>query len=151
MINRVVIVGNLTRDPELKPTKTGTPVVTFTVALDGRQKDAEGKYISIFIPVVVFGQAAESVSERAKKGMLVGVDGHLNQRTYERTKDKVMVTVTEVIADSVRILTPRKKTEDDVDTPVFDDTVNEGSEDYGSEEESSNVDALNIPDEDLPF
>lgn len=142
MINRVIIAGRLTRDPELRNTQTGTPVVTFTVAVDNRTKNPDGTRSASFIPVVVFAQAAETVSKFARKGMLVGVDGRLNQRSYDR-KDGTKATVIEVIADSVQFLEPKAANGEDVETPVFDDTARES--------ESSNVDTLELPDDDLPF
>lgn len=147
MINRVVIVGRLTRDPDYrKNLQTGTPVVTFTVAVDNRQKDAEGNWTSSYIPIVTFGQTAERVSEWARKGSLVGVDGRLNQRSYKREKDGVTVQVIEVIADSVQRLEPKQASSGDaVETPVFDDVVEE------NEPESNNTDGIDLPEEDLPF
>ena len=147
MINRVVIVGRLTRDPDYrKNLQTGTPVVTFTVAVDNRQKDAEGNWTSSYIPIVTFGQTAERVSEWARKGSLVGVDGRLNQRSYKREKDGVTVQVIEVIADSVQRLEPKQAgNNESVETPVFDD-VNDASE-----PESNNTDGIDLPEEDLPF
>ena len=147
MINRVVLVGRLTRDPDYrKNLQTGTPVVTFTVAVDNRQKDADGNWTSSYIPVVTFAQTAERVSEWARKGSLVGVDGRLNQRSYKREKDGVTVQVIEVIADSVQRLEPKQAgNNESVETPVFDD-VNDASE-----PESNNTDGIDLPEEDLPF
>ena len=142
MINRVVIAGRLTRDPELRNTQTGTPVVTFTVAVDNRQKNPDGTKSASFIPVVVFAQAAETVSKFARKGMLVGVDGRLQQRSFDR-RDGTKATVIEVIADSVQFLEPKQNNGDETETPVFDDTVNES--------ESNNIDTIDLPDDDLPF
>ena len=142
MINRVVIAGRLTRDPELRNTQTGTPVVTFTVAVDNRTRNPDGTRSASFIPVVVFAQGAETVSKFARKGMLVGVDGRLQQRSYDR-KDGSKATVIEVIADSVQFLEPKAANGEEVETPVFDDTAREN--------ESSNVDTLELPDDDLPF
>ena len=147
MINRVVLVGRLTRDPDYRENlQTGTPVVTFTVAVDNRQKDADGNWTSSYIPVVTFAQTAERVSEWARKGSLVGVDGRLNQRSYKREKDGVTVQVIEVIADSVQRLEPKQAgNNESVETPVFDD-VNDASE-----PESNNTDGIDLPEEDLPF
>lgn len=142
MINRVVIAGRLTRDPETRNAQTGTPVVTFTVAVDNRMKNADGTRSASFINVVVFGQGAETVSKFARKGMLVGVDGRLQQRSYDR-KDGTKASVIEVIADSVQFLEPKSASGDAIETPVFDDTARES--------ESSNVETIEIPDDDLPF
>lgn len=145
MINRVVIAGRLTRDPETRNTQTGTPVVTFTVAVDNRQKNPDGTKSASYIPVVTFAQQAEFVSKFARKGMLVGVDGRLNQRSYER-KDATKASVIEIIADSVQLLEPKSSNGDEVETPVFDD--------ISKDSESSNIDTLDLPetpDDDLPF
>ena len=143
MINRVVLAGRLTRDPELRNTQSGTPVVTFTVAVDNRTKNPDGTRSASFIPVVVFSQSAENVSKYARKGMLVGVDGRLSQRSYDR-KDGSKAQVLEVIADSVQFLEPKAANGNDQDTSVvFDDTANDN--------ESNNIDTLDLPDDDLPF
>ena len=143
MINRVVLAGRLTRDPELRNTQSGTPVVTFTIAVDNRTKNPDGTRGASFIPVVVFSQSAENVSKYARKGMLVGVDGRLSQRSYDR-KDGSKAQVLEVIADSVQFLEPKAANGNDQDTSVvFDDTANEN--------ESNNIDTLDLPDDDLPF
>lgn len=143
MINRVVLAGRLTRDPELRNTQSGTPVVTFTIAVDNRTKNPDGTRSASFIPVVVFSQSAENVSKYARKGMLVGVDGRLSQRSYDR-KDGSKAQVLEVIADSVQFLEPKAANGNDQDTSVvFDDTANDN--------ESNNIDTLDLPDDDLPF
>ena len=150
MINSVVIVGRLTRDPDYrKNIQTGTPIVTFTVAVDTfRQKDAEGKWLPSFFSVVTFGQTAERVSEWARKGSLVAVDGRLNQRSYKREKDDVTISVVEIIADSVQRLEPKQASgESSVETPVFDE-INEEAD---AEPESNNTDGISLADDDLPF
>ena len=141
MINRVVLVGRLTRDPELRNTNSGNPVCSFTVACDNRSKNPDGSKSTSFIPCVVFQQTADLVSKYLRKGALVGVEGRLNQRSYER-KDGSKATVIEVLCDSVQFLEPKSSSDDNVDTPVFDDIPNE---------ESKNLDSLDLPDDDLPF
>ena len=139
MINRVVLVGRLTRDPELRPTNSGTPVCSFTVACDNRSKNPDGSKSTSFIPCVVFQQTADLVSKYLRKGALVGVEGRLNQRSYDR-KDGTKATVIEVLADSVQFLEP-KSANGEAETPVFDDV----------REESDNLDSISLPDDDLPF
>ena len=139
MINRVVLVGRLTRDPELRNTNSGSNVCSFTVAVDNRQKNPDGSKGTSFIPCVCFAQTADLVSKYLRKGALVGVEGRLSQRSYER-KDGTKASVLEVICDSVQFLEP--KGSDSVETPVFDDV---------REDESSNLDSISLPDDDLPF
>lgn len=139
MINRVVLTGRLTRDPELRNSNSGSSIVNFTLAVDNRQKNPDGTRGTSFISCVCFTQLADTVSKYARKGMLVGVEGRLSQRSFER-KDGTKGSVLEVICDSVEFLEP-KQDGTAVETPVFDDV----------KEESNNLDSLNLPDDDLPF
>lgn len=110
MINRVVLVGRLTRDPELRRTQNGTAVTSFTLAIDNRLKDANGQYTTSFIPCVVWNQQAENCVRFIHKGSLVGIEGRLNQRTYQN-KEGNNVQVIEVMCDSVQYLDPKKQEE----------------------------------------
>ena len=144
MINRVVLVGRLTRDPELRNSNTGNPVCNFTLALDNRQKAADGTKTTTFINCVVFSQQADNVSKFVRKGSLVGVEGRLQQRNYER-KDGTKASVIEVLCDSVQFLEP-KSTNEASETVVFNDTPSSKTNDR-------NLDTIEVPDEsdDLPF
>ena len=144
MINNVVLVGRLTRDPELRTTNSGTSVCSFTVAVDNRQKNPDGTKSASFIPCTAFQQSADNMSKFLKKGSLVGIVGRLNQRSY-LNKDNVKVTVIEVLCDSVQFLEPKgegRQVEND----------NSGFEsDVQNQDEGKNLDALDLPDDDLPF
>ena len=146
MINRVVIVGRLTRDPELRRTGAGNPVCTFTVALDNRLKNPDGSKSTSFIPCVVFSASAETVSKFARKGMLVGIEGRLNQRSYQKA-DGSKASVIEVLCDSVQFLEKREVENEEMEIPPFDDVVPENN----SSNESKNLDSIEITDDDLPF
>jgi len=102
MINRVVLVGRLVRDPELKKTNNGSSVVSFTLAVDGYQK-TKGEKTASFFPCTAWNATAENIAKFLSKGSLVGVDGHLNQRSYQN-RDGRTVNIVEVIADSVQFL-----------------------------------------------
>ena len=145
MINNVVLVGRLTRDPELKTTNSGTSVCSFTVAVDNRQKNSDGTKSTSFIPCTAFQQAADNMSKFLKKGSLVGVVGRLNQRSYQN-KDNVKVTVIEVLCDSVQFLEPKGegRAVESSDDGFVSDVQNQ-------QDESKNLDALDLPDDDLPF
>lgn len=144
MINNVVLVGRLTRDPELRTTNSGTSVCSFTVAVDNRQKNPDGTKSASFIPCTAFQQSADNMSKFLKKGSLVGIVGRLNQRSY-LNKDNIKVTVIEVLCDSVQFLEPKgegRQVEND----------NSGFEsDVQNQDESKNLHALDLPDDDLPF
>ena len=116
MINRVVLVGRLTRDPELRRTQNGTAVTSFTLAIDNRLKDANGQYTTSFIPCVVWNQQAENCVRFVHKGSLVGIEGRLNQRTYQN-KEGNNVQVIEVMCDSVQYLDPKKQEEPSQEAP----------------------------------
>lgn len=102
-MNKVVLIGRLTKDPELKFTSgTGTAVTTFTIAVNRRFKK-EGQPDADFIPVVVWGKQAESTANYMKKGSLLSVAGRIETRSYE-AKDGGRRYVTEVVADEVSFL-----------------------------------------------
>ncbi len=102
-MNKVVLVGRLTKDPELKFAQgTGTAVTTFTIAVNRRYK-SEGQPEADFIPVVVFGKTAEATANYMSKGKLISVSGNIQTRTYD-AKDGTKRYVTEVIADEVDFL-----------------------------------------------
>ncbi|HEI7579625.1 single-stranded DNA-binding protein [Staphylococcus aureus] len=106
MLNRVVLVGRLTKDPELRSTPNGVNVGTFTLAVNRTFTNAQGEREADFINVVVFKKQAENVEKYLSKGSLAGVDGRLQTRNYEN-KDGQRVYVTEVVADSVQFLEPK--------------------------------------------
>ncbi|MEG0613726.1 MAG: single-stranded DNA-binding protein [Clostridium sp.] len=102
-MNKVVLIGRLTKDPELKFTPgTGTAVATFTIAVNRRFKK-EGQPEADFIPVVVWGKQAESTANYMSKGKLLSVAGRIETRSYE-AKDGGRRYVTEVVADEVSFL-----------------------------------------------
>ena len=142
MINRVVLVGRLTRDPELR--NSGS-IAVFTVAIDNLGKEKS----TSFIPCVVLNaQRSETVGKFARKGMLVGVEGRLNQRSFVR-QDGSKGSVLEVICDSVQFLERREQNveNEEMDIPSFDDMNQTSNE----ENESKNLDSIEITDDDLPF
>ena len=149
MINRVVLVGRLTRDPELRKSAAGASIATFTVAIDNIGKDADGNKTTSFIPCVVFNEMrADTVCKYARKGLLVGVEGRLNQRSYQKA-DGSKNSVIEVIADSVQFLEKRGGEaipNEEMEIPPFDDMP--AGKDV---DDSKNLDSIGITDDDLPF
>ena len=142
MINRVVLVGRLVKDPELRRTNNGSAVASFTIAIDNRAKSGAEKTTS-FIPCNAWNQTAEFLSNYARKGSLVGVEGRLNQRTYD-SKDGRRVSVIEVICDSAQLLESKgSTTETKEEGPVFDD-INDDTGD-------NTLSAIDTADDDLPF
>ena len=104
-INTVVLVGRLTRDPELKHLPSGTPVLEMGLAVNGRRQDEAGAWVDKpnFFDVKVFGNQAESLSRNLVKGRRIGVDGRLDWSSWE-AQDGTKRSKVEVIAQSVQFL-----------------------------------------------
>ncbi|MDC3424369.1 single-stranded DNA-binding protein [Aquibacillus sp. 3ASR75-11] len=103
MLNRVVLVGRLTRDPELRFTPNGVAVAKFTIAVNRPFSNQEGKREADFLNCVVWRRPAENLANYMKKGNLIGVDGRLQTRSFDG-QDGKKVFVTEVVCDSVQFL-----------------------------------------------
>lgn len=109
MMNRVVMVGRMTRDPELRRTGSGAAVTSFTLALNRNYNSADGQQAD-YIPCVVWNKIAENVAQYCSKGSLVGVDGRLRSRSYDNAQGQ-RVYVVEVVCDSVQFLETRAQRE----------------------------------------
>lgn len=135
-LNRVVLVGRIVRDPELKRTTSGAAVTSFTIAIDNTTSK-NGEKTTSFIPCTCWNKTAENVAKYCVKGSLIGVDGRINQRTYE-DNNHAKRSVVEVIADSVQFL-ERK--------------VSDGDEYVQNSEEDSVAahEGIDASDDDLPF
>lgn len=107
MLNRVVLIGRLTKDPELRYTPGGVAVTSFTLAVDRTYKNAQGERETDFIPCVVYRQLAELCANYLSKGKLAAIDGRIQVRSFEG-QDGQRRWVTEVIGDNVRFLSPKE-------------------------------------------
>lgn len=103
MINRTVLTGRLTRDPELKYTQQGTAVLSFTLAVDRQFKNNNNERETDFLNCVIWRRSAENFAKFTHKGSLVGVDGRLTTRNYDN-KQGQKVYVTEVTVDNFALL-----------------------------------------------
>ena len=110
-INRVVLVGNLTKDPELRTTGGGTSVCKLRIAVNTRRKDETGQWVDKpnYFDVTVWGNQAESCAQYLSKGRPVGVDGRLDWREWE-AQDGTKRQAVEIVADSVQFLGGRGET-----------------------------------------
>ena len=133
MLNRVVIIGRLTRDPELRYTPNGTASCTFTLAVERNFKNSNGEREADFIPIVTWRQLAENCAKYLRKGRLTAVEGRIQTRSYENNEGR-RVYVTEVIADNVRFLESAKNE----DRQQQNDDYSDGT-------------PIDISEEDLPF
>lgn len=103
MYNRIILIGNLTKDPELRYTPQGTPIATFRIAVNSKYKQSdESREEVLYIDIVTFGKQAETCSQYLSKGKSVLVEGRLQERRWET--DGQQKSKHEVIAQSVRFL-----------------------------------------------
>lgn len=149
MINRVVLVGRLTKDPEFRTTPSGVNIANFTLAVNRTFTNAQGEREADFINVVVFRKQAENVNNYLFKGSLAGVDGRMQSRSYEN-KEGQRVFVTEVVADNVQFLEPKNNGQAN--------NVSKGQQTGTNNQRSSNDNPfanangpIDISDDDLPF
>ncbi|QDA75668.1 single-stranded DNA-binding protein [Listeria seeligeri] len=160
MMNRVVLVGRLTKDPELRYTPAGVAVATFTLAVNRPFKNGQGEQEADFIQCVVWRKPAENVANFLKKGSLAGVDGRVQTRNYEGNDGK-RVYVTEIVAESVQFLEPKQNA---VEGSTPNNNQNEANYSNNNKNgsyrasSSQNSDSfanegkpIDISDDDLPF
>lgn len=102
MLNKVILIGRLTKDPELKYTPSGVAVASFTLACDRTFTNKEGQKEADFIPIVVWRKQAENCANYLNKGRLVAIEGRIQVRTYDKEGQRRWVT--EVVANSVQFL-----------------------------------------------
>ena len=145
MINRVVLVGRITRDPELRKTNTGTSVVSFTLAVN-RRFAKDGEQQADFINCQAWRQSADFMANYVKQGALLGVEGRIQTRNYKDQSDRT-VYVTEVVCDSVQILAQKRAEE----APNDYGRANYNQSDYSSVESEFGDDTVDISADDLPF
>lgn len=123
-MNKAILIGRITKEPEIKYTQSGTAVVSFTLAVDRDFKDEQGNYITDFINCVAWRNQAEFIANYIKKGYLIAISGALQTRSWQ-TQNGENRSVTEVIVDSVKNLTPKEnkpeEKEKQKEEEVFDD------------------------------
>lgn len=141
MMNRVVLVGRLTKDPDLRYTPNGVPVATFTLAVNRAFTNQQGEREADFINCQVWRKPAENAANYLKKGSLAGVDGRIQTRNFEG-QDGKRVYITEVVAESVQFLEPKKS-----DSQNQNRSQNTGNQDFPF----GNNGQIDISDDDLPF
>lgn len=138
MINNVVLVGRLTRDPELGYTPSNVAVATFSLAVNRNFKNQEGDREADFISCIMWRQQAENFANWCKKGNLVGITGLIQTRSYDN-KQGQRVYVTEVVAENFQKL--EKK----------DNSANQSSMENQMPPSFGTSDPMDIPDDGLPF
>ena len=125
-MNISIIEGHLTKDPESRATQSGTPVATFTVAVNRKYKDANGAKQTDFIPVVAWRKTAELCAQYLRKGSHIIVAGSVQVRTYD-AKDGTKRYAFEIVADEVQFLDSKQKEEKAEQIEGFTDITQEDS------------------------
>lgn len=134
MLNRVVLVGRLTRDPDLRYTPSGVAVARFNIAVNRNYTNQNGEREADFINIIVWRKLAENCANFLKKGSLVGIDGRIQTGKYENQQGQTVYT-TDIVAEDVRFLEPKSKSEAGrKNDPFMDDGK-----------------PIDISDDDLPF
>ncbi|RKD68099.1 single-strand binding protein [Sinobaca qinghaiensis] len=162
MINRVVLVGRLTRDPELRYTPNGVAVANFGIAVNRPFTNQQGEREADFLNCVTWRKQAENVANFLKKGSLAGVDGRLQSRSYDN-QDGKRVYVVEVQAESVQFLEPKNAGGGSQSQGNYGGGSSGGQQGYGQQNQNKGSSNLNddpfsndgqpidISDDDLPF
>ena len=167
-MNKVILTGRLTKNPELRKTNTDVSVVQFTIAVNRRYTDASGNRPADFISCVAWRQQADNLANYMHQGSLIAVEGQIQTRNYQDSNGQTRY-ITEVICDNIEFLQPKGSSGtsgyhdvNNYDIPpqnnrnnnvdVFDDLQNaDTTEESESQDVFSSIKNKNVSDEDLPF
>lgn len=156
MINNLTLVGRLTKDPDLKYTGNGTAVAAFTLAVNRNFTNQSGEREADFINCVIWRKPAETLANYAKKGVLIGVTGRIQTRSYDNQQGQ-KVYVTEVVADNFQLLESKKA--DSSQNTQGGGVSNSQTNNYTRNQQNTNSatadpfgnSSIDINDDDLPF
>ncbi len=157
-MNKVFLIGRLTRDPELRYTGSNTPVATFSIAINRSFTNSQGEREADFINIVVWRKQAENVKNYLQQGSQVAIDGRIQTRNYE-DKEGQKRYVTEVVADNVEFLGSKNSANN---SNTKKDNEEPTPYDFGDKEEPKGTDvesnpfadfgsSIEISDDELPF
>jgi single-strand DNA-binding protein len=150
MLNRVVLVGRLTKDPELKYTPNGIAVANFILAVNRPFSNQQGEREADFIQCVVWRKPAENVANFLKKGSLAGVDGRLQTRSYENNQGQ-RVYVVEVMCESVQFLEPKGSNNRSQNNGQQQNHQYQQQPNFNDDPFANEGNPIDISDDDLPF
>ena len=160
-MNKVFLIGRLTRDPELRYTGSNTAVATFSIAVNRNYANAQGEREADFINIVVWRKQAENVKNYLSQGSQVAIDGRIQTRSYD-DKDGQKRYVTEVVADNVEFLGSKASSENSNNTKGSSKNAEPTPYDFGDMPEPKGTDvdsnpfadfgsSIEISDDELPF
>ena len=155
MINRVVLVGRMTKNPELRRTPQGDAVTSFTLAVNRNYTSRDGQQQADFINCVVWRKPAENVERYCSKGSLVGVEGRIQTRSYDNAQGQ-KVYVVEVFCDSVLFLDTRQRDQAPINTEKVQQMANDNYNRSGTYDKSpydylNNGQSYELQEDDIQF
>lgn len=160
MINRTVLVGRLTRDPELKYTNSGRAVASFNIAVNRKFTNSQGEREADFINCVIWNKTAENFCNFIRKGSLVGIDGRIQTRSYENQQG-TRVFVTEVVAENFSLLESKNSNQNNQSEQFGQNRPQNNGKNYQNQQNGQSSPNRNpndpfnsmpdIKDDDLPF
>ena len=146
MLNRAILIGRLTRDPELRYTGSGVALVRFNVAVDRKFTNQQGERGADFIDITAWRALAENCAKYLQKGSLVGIEGRIQTGKYDNQEGRTVYT-TDVVADDVRFLDSRNSKDYKDPNLVTTGVTNNHSDDPFANDSKP----LELTDDDLPF
>lgn len=162
MINSMVLVGRLTKDPELSYTPSGIPMTRFTVAVNRAFSNQQGEREADFINCIAWRKQAENLANFMKKGSLIGIEGRIQTGSFEGQDGKRVYT-TDVVADSIQFLEPRSQQSGQSNTQNYQSTNNQQNPQSNSQFSNQSYTQVNedpfarskgpmeVSEDDLPF
>ncbi|WP_288227975.1 single-stranded DNA-binding protein [uncultured Enterococcus sp.] len=151
MINNVVLVGRLTKDPDLRYTASGTGVATFTLAVNRNFTNQDGNREADFINCVIWRKSAETLANYAHKGTLLGVTGRIQTRSYENQQGQ-RIYVTEVVAENFQLLESRGTNQQHKNNESNNSNGNQpANRNNNQSDDPFSGSSIDINDDDLPF
>lgn len=150
MINNVVLVGRLTRDPELRFTRNGQAVATFNLAVNRNFTNQSGEREADFVNCVIWRKPAETLANYAKKGTLIGVVGRIQTRNYENQQGQ-KVYVTEVVCDNFQLLEKRDSSESQSNNSASNQESSSFNHNTQANDPFGQSSQVDINPDDLPF
>ena len=154
MINRVVLVGRITKDPELRYTNSNLPFVNFTVAVNRTYANQNGEREADFVQCTIWRKQAENLAKFVSKGKLIGVEGKIQTRTYDDANG-VKKYITEVLCDSVQFLEPKSQNQggysgQQQSNQNQNNQYNQERQNYNNQKQESTP-SIDVSEDDLPF
>ena len=150
MINRTILVGRLTKDPEVRYTSSNIAYARFTLAVNRTFAGPSGEREADFIQCITWRKQAENLARFVRKGSLLGVEGRIQTGSYD-DKDGVRKYTTDVVCDSVQFLEPKNQDQQQESNYVPRERNNNNTYQERQPERKQNTPSIDVSEDDLPF